>query len=259
MPAGVRRAPDAPPLSDAELQELASARSQLPDLETVGDSGMVELTDAELAILEEKGASVRVSDSKGEFDEEDPSAIENGRVLFKIGQGRSQFTGRLTHREANDQFVTLWTRERGEPRKIPRSHVLYYVGKGFSPRPPEDPPVPPPTLKCPSRWKVCSKLLRTSKDVSGHMQKAHGHEWKAMDDERKKAREEKLDSILDSIGKGGGNQNDALLAAIYALTESVQAATGVDPADLSAEHAAQAAAQQQNPAPEAEAEPGGEE
>lgn len=210
-------------LSDAEVAMLGAAAG-LPQLPNLEDGETFSMTEAELALLEEKGATVAISDDGGRFAKENPNGLEDGTVLFKIGEGKSQFTGTLTDVDRDPEKIRLWDPITGSPRALRRAHLFYYVAKGFLTRPPFERAamkVPCPSRMGPKAGPKC-RWFTTAADAADHFRRAHQTEWKQVRTEREAARQDRLDAILEKLSTGGGdNGNAAMLAVLAELTKTV--------------------------------------
>lgn len=222
--------PDAPALTEAEILQLNADMMGVGDLNMGAKMGeMVELTEAELAILQAKGGMVEVSDVEGRFDEVHPEDISGGKYLFRIGQGDAQFSGKVTYKSGQNDKVTMWHRETGAAFPLAKAHIMYYLAKGcWSPRPVQLDDRRIATIPCPSVWKTCKKKFLTVVDAEAHMKKAHNHEYKAIEGKRVQDNQTRLDTLIASVaanaGDGGNVQNAALLAAILELTNVMKVA-----------------------------------
>jgi hypothetical protein len=181
------------------------------------DGEELALTEAELALLEAKGATVAIGDSSGHFETENPNAVDDGAVLFKIGQGDAQFTGILQHVSKDGELINLWHPVTGVKRALRRAHLVYYVAKGWLPRPPANIEVSRPAIPCPARWTKCRKVLLSPVDADNHFRRAHSDEWKAAKAQKELDRQDRLDALLERLSHDAAAAGDGVNMAALAL------------------------------------------
>ena len=210
----VRRASAGTDLSDAEIAALSGINATLPVLPADGN---LEMTEAELAILEAKGATVAIGDSSGRFEKENPLAVEDGSVLFKIGEGDAQFTGVLNHVSKDGELINLWHPVTGVKRPLRRVHLMYYIAKGWLPRPPANVTVPLPSIPCGARWVKCRKVLLSPVDAENHMRRAHSDEWKAAKAQREIDRQDRIDALLERLSMQGAQSGGVDMLALATI------------------------------------------
>ena len=212
------------PMSDEELARLRIIEG-LPDV----SEGEVQqdMTEAELALLELRGMRVEFAGAGG-FEQSNPDARRNGEILFKVGYGDSEFSGRLLQKSPNKEKVWMWRISDGVKRAIRRDAMEFYIAeRRLSPRPiPGKTDAFLPEFKCPMRGETgepCRKMMYTPEDVDDHCRRAHTTAYKQRERHRQLRRDEQLEDFIDrvSASASGGGGNEALIAAIALLTERI--------------------------------------
>lgn len=182
-----------------------------------------DMTEAQLAVLEAKGLTVRT----GDFTRADPNAIENGALLFEVGSDatKDSFRGRILERSTDQEKIYLWQRNTGEKVLLPKIHILYYIESGRCQATPVigKTDANPPLYRCPSKMSVppCTKMSYTLALVEDHMRGHHGTEYKMNARHRELTRERQMDEMMESLARGDGNNQ--LLQAIIMLNETMRA------------------------------------
>jgi hypothetical protein len=210
-------------LSPSEVQQLAGIGAGV--LPTLGGEEL-NLTEAELLLLEGKGATFSVANSEGNFEEENPLGTEDGTRLFRIGTGEELFQGTLTNTNTDREKVYLWHPVTGVKRPLVKAHLFYYVAKGWLPRPPEGIAPPELTIPCPATYMRCKKRKFSQPfDALNHFEKAHSDEFKQRQRERESNRQERIDALIERMADSANNSSGdmpAMAAILMELTAKVE-------------------------------------
>lgn len=232
MPAAAmgQRREQARDMTEEEIANLTAAGPLLP-----ADAPQ-SMTEAEVALMQAKGAEIAVSDHHGKFDVLNPGVIDDGRVLFRYGKGDARFEGTIVQRSGDPEKVFMWHPITGERRSLPKDKVIYYAGKGWLPR--HRPMIRPPKFQCTSKLprqhdgKPCRKMLATRSDLVNHLRVAHNSEYKEERAERDRLRQERMDMILERLAEAPQQPAAGLhfnnVQEIQAFLATMQSAEGVD-------------------------------
>ena len=224
--AGVRRQGVATQIAEEEIAQMRAAEG-LPNIPANGQQA--DMTEAELAILEQKGLAVRTF---GAFEVANPEAIDDGQELFRVGTGEDQFSGRVLHPSGDTEKVWMWRRSDGRPRQIKKTQILFYTeNRRLVPRPiPGLSDEDRQKFPCPSKTSKprCKKELFAIEDAEDHMRRAHSTEYKQAERSRSIRRERQMDDLMEAItqreqgGSAAPDSNNALLQAMMILAEEMR-------------------------------------
>lgn len=211
-----------------ELSEEEIAQLELGSIPTLarGSDGTVELTQAELALMEANGAIIKEIHTPSPYSltKENPFASAPGEVLFQFGKGNNQFTGIVRDVSDNSEKVWLWHPITGQKRLQSRNQIVYLCHKGWLPRAPVNVHVAPRELRCPSSWNP-HPLVRfsTPQDQEKHFEGRHRTEWQQLERAKAQRRQDTLDRVLEKIAAGDTGSGSELAAAMALLAEQLQA------------------------------------
>lgn len=216
-------------LTDEEIALMKMGGLGGPSSLAAGEDGLVEMTEAEAALLEAQGSIFReIHTNEHGFDRANPNALNAGDTLWQISTGQDQFTGRIKDVSDNAEKVFMW-RPTGEAVLLPKNKILFWITQaGFLPRPPDGITLAPRRYLCPTVWAKgrCKKAnspygFTTPQDAYVHFKVKHPSEFEQKELAEQQQRQDQMDRMIDAVVNGGGGGSAELTAAIVNLTTMI--------------------------------------
>lgn len=184
------------PIVRSDVRELTDeeiAEATADGLPPVGPDGIIEVTEAELLLLE--GEQGYTADVPERGDGWQPKAGDN---VFTLSRGDARFTGKVKDAIGGvNDLVNIYNRK-NQPVAVPRGNLRYYLQKVDSEGPiyrarPTG-PAPATPFRCIATEVPCRKKFETELQAEEHFRNRHTSEFKRRVerddlDDRRRARE----------------------------------------------------------------------